>query len=105
MTRIIRLTTVASTGFLTKRSVNFIRPPLLLVGLWIWLVRMRDGVFDGDRNAILELRLSGAHDHITSLQSRQNGDLIAAGGARGHHGMLGYQCVLARRVLPLTYQS
>src|SRR5262249_29887376 len=73
--RITRLTTIARTGRLMKRSVNFTSA---LLGLGRRVVGRLLGVVDLDGRAVAELEDPGRHDFLAGLQAGEDGDLVAA---------------------------
>src|SRR5436309_8427984 len=100
--RMTRLTTMARTGRLTKRSVNltFDPPPYpsprrgrgtlfrerlrasVVLRLGGRIVGGLDLVVDADGGAVAELEGAGRHDFLTGLESRDHRDLIAPGAAQ-----------------------
>src|ERR1700722_3268509 len=102
-TRIIRLTTVASTGRRMKMSVNFMAPAPLLVGyVRVRIVGRRHRVVDHHRRVIVQLDLAGRDDDIPRLDTLEDCNLVAARVAGRHEGLLGDQLRLALRVLALV---
>src|SRR5688572_32734652 len=83
--RMTRLTTIARTGRLTKRSVNFIRsvrlwPDLLLVvfGFRRRVIGWLHFVVHEHRGRVAELEHSGGHNLVACLHTRDHSYLIAA---------------------------
>src|SRR5262245_49031529 len=79
--RITRFTTIARTGRLTNRSVNFI---LAVLRLGRRLVLGLSLVVDEHCRAIAQLEHSGAHDFFTWLEAREDRNLVASRGAELH---------------------
>src|SRR5919106_4385109 len=73
--RMTRLTTIARTGRLTKRSVN---RTLAILGLRRALVPRLHLVVDGYRRAVAQLEHAGRDDFFARLHARNDRDLIAA---------------------------
>src|SRR5579871_3844753 len=81
--RITRLTTTASTGRFTNRSVNFIRVPLAVTGLAVlWVgagtVLRFYGVVHLDRRPIAQAEASGAYDFVSRVNAGNDSNLVAA---------------------------
>src|SRR5438128_2812139 len=92
--RITRLTTIARTGRLMKRSVSFMTvngSRLPETGNWLTILRIRfgivarlDRVVHDHRRAWTELERAGAHHFLARFDSGEHRDLIAAGAAELH---------------------
>src|ERR1700704_2470071 len=84
--RMTKLTTIASTGRLMKRSVNDFMSILWLRIDWvrIQLRLRREIVVDRHRHSIAQLENSRAHDRFASLQSLCNRNEIASRFADSH---------------------
>src|SRR6266508_190930 len=80
--RMTRLTTMARTGRLTKRSVNFTVDPSVIFRLGGRVVGGLDLVVDADGGAVPELEGAGGHDFLACLDARDHRDLVAAGAAQ-----------------------
>src|SRR5262245_33080142 len=72
--RMIRLTTIARTGRLTKRSVSRILTILRLRGR---LVAGLDFIVDKNGRTVSKLEHTGTDDFVTRLETGDNRDLIA----------------------------
>src|SRR5213083_1994764 len=96
--RITRLTTIARTGRLTKRSVNRI-----LTVLWLGcrLVGRLNLIVDENRSAVAKLEDTGGDDLFLRLDPRQNRDLIAARGSELHELLADAAVRLAIRTFEL----
>src|SRR6266545_4690130 len=77
-----RLTTIARTGRLTKRSVNFISRSFPGYGIALAVLRLRGRVVgrlnlvvDDDGGAVAELEYSGGHHFFAGLDAGADGDL------------------------------
>src|SRR6266581_358458 len=79
-TKIVRLTTVASTGRSMKMSVNFLicAPRSLVLGLRRRLVRRLDRIVDDHGHPRAQLDLSGGDHRVAFLDAREDCDLVAA---------------------------
>src|SRR5262249_10613079 len=73
--RITRLTTIARTGRLTKRSVRRI---LIVLGLWRGFVARLDFVVHENGGTIAKLEGTGTDHLFSALDSGEDGDLITA---------------------------
>src|SRR5436190_6424536 len=96
--RITRLTTIARTGRLMKRSVIFISCPRF--GLRI--VRRLYFVVDFDGSAVTQLKHSRAYHFIARIKSRYDGYLVTARTSHFHELLSYSQVGLAFRVLKLS---
>src|SRR5262245_4554239 len=80
--RITRLTTIARTGRLMKRSVNFMGPgsPSAVHGVRRRVVAGLRLVVDLDGRAVAQLEHPRGHDLLAGLEPREDRDLVAAAG-------------------------
>src|SRR5580704_12509486 len=103
-TRIIRLTTLASTGRRMNTSVKFMPegPALPVVRLWIDVVRRLHRVVHHDRRLVAQLELTGGDDDVAFLDASEQRDLIAPSLAGGDEGLSGDRLRLAVGVLALV---
>src|ERR1700730_3410361 len=103
-TRIIKLTTLASTGRRMNMSVKFMPegPALPVVRLWIDVVRRLHRVVHHDRRVIAQLELAGGDDDVAFLDAGEQRDLIAARLAGGDEGLPGDRLRLAVGALALV---
>src|SRR5687768_9202778 len=90
--RMTRLTTMASTGRLMNRSVNFIKLSRLLspdrsvvFRLGSAIVGRLDRVLDADGGAVAQLEDAGADDLGPGLHAREHRDLVSHRAAQLHH--------------------
>src|SRR4029450_1214934 len=83
--RITRFTTMASTGRLTNRSVNFMAMLLAVLRFGRAAVRRLHLVVDMNRCAVPQLEHAGRDDLLTRLHTRQHRNLVAARAAKLHH--------------------
>src|SRR5262247_2271318 len=92
--RITRLTTIARTGRLTKRSVRRI---LTVLRLWRGLVCRLNLVVDENGCTVTELEDTGTDHLFSGLDAGQNCDLIAARRSKFHellpHTLIGLTIV------------
>src|SRR6185436_7262701 len=79
--RMTTLTTSASTGRRTQRSVIFISAVLRPRN---GMVRRLRRVVDEHRRAVPELEHPRRHDFLAGLDAREHRDLVAASGAQRH---------------------
>src|SRR5262249_49101751 len=79
--RITRLTTIARTGRLTKRSVRRI---LIVLGLWRGFVARLDFVVHENGGTIAKLEGTGTDHLFSALASGEDGDLITARRSKLH---------------------
>src|SRR5437016_10292747 len=84
-----RLTTMASTGRLIKRSVNFI---LAILGLGSWIVPGFNLVVDSNRRAVAQLEHPGAHHFIPRIHARDHRHLVTAR-AFNFHELLAHSAI------------
>src|SRR3974390_2921927 len=97
-TRITRLTTIARTGRLMKRSVKFMVGRLLLGRGRRRIVGQLHRIVDDHRRSALLLALPGRYHDVPLANTLQYGDLVAAGLAEHHKALIGDKRVLALHV-------
>src|ERR1700739_4527097 len=99
--RITRLTTIANTGRLTNRSVNFtvlssnagnpvgVRPlstfRSAVFGLGAWTILRLNRVVDLDRSAVAEPEDTRAHNFVSWVNAGCDSNLIASRALHLHH--------------------
>src|SRR5215217_4854578 len=98
--RMTRLTTIASTGRLTNRSVNFMTwVRLLIFGFGCGAVRRLDFIVHLDGDPVPQLEHSRGHDFLARVQTRHDRDLIAARRSQLHNLLPNAAIRLPLRVL------